>query len=100
MSSPDQRDFVLAGGKVYPVEAYHAALNEALLERLEATLPQGSSLRRAYKAVRGLMTPEAHKAVMRRAVALLAESGADVGLADAIREARCLPIAAFPATPD
>lgn len=90
----------MAGGKVYPVEAYHAALNQATLERLEATLPHGSSLRRAYMAVRSLKTREAYKAVMRRTMRLLAESGADVPLAQALREGRGLPIAAFPADPD
>lgn len=92
----DRPEFVLVGGKAYPVEAYHAALNTALLARLEAVLPSGSSMRRAFRTVRALKTPDAHRAVMNHTLRLLAESDADVSLEEALEQAEALPIAAFP----
>ena len=89
-------DFILAGGRAYPASVFHAALNTAMLARLEATLPEGSSPRRAFRAVRDLKTHQAHAAVMNHTLRLLAESGEDVPLAQAIREAKAIPIAAFP----
>ena len=96
MSELEEPEFVLAGGLAYLVGDYHAALNTALLERLGDTVPQDTTMRRAIRAVRDLKTPAAHRAVMNRALRLLAESGIGIDPMEALEAAEALPIAAFP----
>lgn len=96
-SEPSEpNDYVFVGGKAYPAAVYHAALNEALLDRLERTLPEGATPRQAARAIQALKKPANYKAVMNDALARVAASGLDVPLAEAIRDAEGLPIAAFP----
>ena len=91
-------DFMIVAGKVYTTDTYHAALNTAILNRLEKTLPEGATLRRACKALSSLKTPSAHSAVMRDMIALLDASGADVPLKTALELGGGLPIAGIPNT--
>ena len=99
MYSPPEEarpDFVFVAGKVYPAAVLHDAIADALLARLRQSLPENSSLRRAARSIQSLRTPEAHRAVMNRALEIVEASGKDIPLEEAVKLARGLPIAAFP----
>ena len=84
-----------AGAPVlYAHSAFLGAFQEALLERLGARVPEGSSGRAAIRALRRLRSGEGHRTVLRCAIAALRESGKSVS-GDAIT-AQTVIVAVFP----
>lgn len=86
----------MVDGRCYPHDLLIAAIHTVTLERLEAMVPEGASPRAAAKAVLALKTEQAHRAVMNEALRRVAESGLDVPIDEALRDADGLPVAAFP----
>ena len=65
-------------GTLYTHEEFLGAFQASLLNRISASIPAGASSRTAMRALAALRSPEAHKATLAGALALLKKSGQPV----------------------
>lgn len=81
-------------GTLYTHEEFLGAFQEALLDRISASVPVGASSRTAMRALAALRTPEAHKATLAGALVRLRKSGQPV-LPSALRDSDRHVVATF-----
>jgi len=81
---------------LYPHEQFIAATQQATLDRLEAMVPKGGTLREAHRALASMRTPVAHKLVLAAALAQLERHGTPVNPEQVTPKQRI--VACFPGT--
>lgn len=90
------RELVLVRGTLYPHEQFIAALQQATLDRVSVGLPQGATVRQAFKVVSAMRTEAGHRATLRVALDSLVSGGDSVSREDV--SDKHYVVACFPGT--